>query len=49
MKKRILGLLIAIGICIPTYASVAVSPTKVEINANKIRNNYVTTAVEIRG
>lgn len=37
------------GIGIPAYASVAVSPTRVEINANKIRNNYVTAAVEVRG
>lgn len=49
MKKKLLGILIALGICIPTYASIAVSPTKVEINANKVRNNYATTAVEIRG
>ena len=28
------------GISIPTYASIAVSPTRVEINANKIKNNY---------
>lgn len=49
MKKKILGLLIALGISIPTYASIAVSPTRIEINANKIRNNYVTAAVEVRG
>ena len=49
VKKKILGLLIALGISIPTYASIAVSPTRVEINANKIRNNYVTAAVEVRG
>ena len=36
-------------ISIPTYASITVSPTKLEINANTMRNNYVTTAVEIRG
>ena len=34
---------------IPAYASITVSPTRIEINANKIRNNYATTAVEIRG
>lgn len=49
MNKRILGLLIALGISIPAYATIAVSPTKMEINANKIRNNYVTTAVEVKG
>ena len=34
---------------IPTFASVAVSPTRIEINANKIKNNYVTTAIEVKG
>ena len=34
---------------IPAFASVAVAPTRVEINANKIKNNYVTTAIEIKG
>ena len=37
----------AIGI--PAYASIAVSPTRIEINANKIKNNYVTSAIEIKG
>ena len=49
MKKKVLGILIALGICIPAYASIAVAPTKVEINANKIKNNYATTAIEIKG
>lgn len=49
MKKKILGLLIALGISIPTYASITVSPTKIELNANKIRNNYATTAIEVKG
>ena len=49
MKKKILGLLIALGICIPAYASIAVSPVRVEIDANKVRSNYATTAVEVRG
>lgn len=47
--KRILGLLIALTITIPAFASITVSPTKLEINANKIRNNYVTTAIEVKG
>ena len=34
---------------IPAFASVAVAPTRVEINANKIKNNYVTTAIEVKG
>lgn len=37
----------AIGV--PAYASIAVSPTRIEINANKIKNNYVTSAIEIKG
>lgn len=49
MKKKLLGILIALGISIPAYASMAVAPTKVEIDANKIRNNYATTAIEIKG
>ena len=49
MKKKLLGILIALGICIPAYASIAVAPTKVEIDANKVRNNYATTAIEIKG
>lgn len=36
-------------IAIPAYASITVSPTRIEINANKIKNNYATTAVEVRG
>lgn len=47
--KKILGLLIALAIGIPSYASITVSPTRIEINANKIRNNYATTAVEVKG
>ena len=49
MKKKFLGLFIAMIMAIPAFASIAVSPTKIEINANKIRNNYATTAIEIRG
>ena len=33
----------------PAYASITVSPTRIEINANKIKNNYATTAIEIKG
>ena len=49
MKKRILGLLIALSVSIPAFATIAVSPTRIEINANKIRNNYVTAAVQVSG
>ena len=47
--KKLLGILIMMMLSIPAYASITVSPTKLEINANKLRSNYVTTAVEIRG
>lgn len=47
--KKILGLLIALAIGIPAYASITVSPTRIEINANKVKNNYATTAIEVKG
>ena len=49
MKKKFFGLLIAIMMAVPAYASITVSPTRIEINANKVRNNYATVAIEIRG
>ena len=49
MKKRLLGLLIAIGLSMPAYASITVSPTKLELNVNKVRNNYATTSIEVKG
>ena len=49
MKKKILGLLIGLMFAGSAFASVAVSPTRIEINANKIKTNYITTAVEIKG
>ena len=49
MKKKILGLLIALGISIPAFASIAVAPTRIEINANKVKTNYITTAIEVKG
>ena len=49
MKKKIFGLLIALGLAVPAFASVAVAPTRVKINANKLKNNYVTTAIEVKG
>lgn len=49
MKKKILTLLIAIGLGIPAYASISVSPTRIELNANKVRNNYATCAIEVKG
>ena len=49
MKKKALGLLIAIMMAIPAYASITVSPTRIELNANKVRSNYATTAIEVQG
>lgn len=48
-KIKILGLLLALGLAVPAFASVAVSPTRIEINANKIKTNYITTAIEVKG
>ena len=47
--KKLLSLLIGIMICAPAMASIGVSPTKLEIDANKIKTNYATTAIEIKG
>lgn len=47
--KKILSVITSLLIASSVWASVAVSPTKIEINANKIRNNYATAAVEVRG
>lgn len=49
MKKKLLGLILGLLITVPVFASITVSPTKIEINANKIKNNYTTVAVEIKG
>ena len=49
MKKKIFGLLIALSFTVAAYASITVTPTKVEIDANKVRNNYATCAIEVRG
>ena len=47
--KKILGILLIMAMSIPAYASITVSPTRIEINANKVKNNYATTAIEIKG
>ncbi len=49
MKKKLLGFLIAMLVGTQAYASITVTPTRIEMNANKVRNNYATTAVEIKG
>lgn len=49
MKKKIFGLLIALGLSVPAFASVAVAPTRIELNANKIKANYISTSVNVKG
>ena len=49
MKKKFLSLLMAFIMSVPAFASVAVSPMRVEVNANKVKTNYYTTAIEIKG
>lgn len=49
LNKKILTTTLALFMTIPAFASVAVSPTRIEINANKIKNNYITTAIDIKG
>ena len=47
--KKILGLLIALMITTKAFASITVMPTKVELNANKKKGNYLSTSIEVRG
>ena len=49
LNKKILTTTLALVMTVPAFASVAVSPTRVEINANKLKSNYVTTAIEVKG
>ena len=49
LNKKILTTTLALFMTIPAFASVAVSPTRIEINANKVKNNYITTAIEVKG
>ena len=49
LNKKILTTILALMLSVPAFASVAVSPTRVEINANKLKSNYVTTAIEVKG
>ena len=49
LNKKILTTTVALVMTVPVFASVAVAPTRVEINANKIKNNYITTAIEVKG
>ena len=49
MIKKILGLLIALTMTSQVFASIAVAPMRLEINANKIKGNYLTTSIEVKG
>ena len=49
IKNRIFSTALAMMLAVPAFASVAVAPTRVEINANKIKGNYITTAIEVKG
>lgn len=47
--KKLLGTILFLLIAVPAFASIAVSPTKIDINATKVKSNYVTTAIDVRG
>jgi len=49
MKKRFLSLLIGLIMATPAFASVGVSPMRVDINANKVKGNYATASLDIKG
>jgi len=49
MKKVLFSLFLSLMIMTQAHASIAVSPLKIEINANKVKANYVTTAIEVKG
>lgn len=47
--KKLIATLIALFTVVPAFASLGVAPTKIEYNANKIKNNFITTAIEVKG
>lgn len=49
MMKKILGFLIVFMMASQAFASLAVSPMRIEINANKIKGNYITTSINVTG
>lgn len=49
MKKKILGILLGLFMMSQVHASVSLAPTRLEINADKQRGNYITTAIDVRG
>ncbi len=49
MIKKILGLFTALMIMAQAQASISVAPMRLEINANKIKGNYLTTSINVKG
>jgi hypothetical protein len=49
MIKKILGLFTALMIIGQAHASLSVAPMRLEINANKVKGNYLTTAINVTG
>lgn len=49
MKKKILGTILSLMFMAQSFASISVSPTRIEIDANKVKGNFITTAIDIKG
>lgn len=49
LNKKILTTTLALMLSVPAFASIGVSPTRIEINANKLKTNYITTAIDVKG
>lgn len=49
MKKKILGIILGLFMMSQVQATISVAPTRLEINADKQRANYITTALDVRG
>ena len=49
MKRKIFGILLGIFMMSQVQASISLAPTRLEINADKQRGNYITTAIDVRG
>ena len=49
MMKKILGLLITFMMAAQAFASIAVAPMRLEIDANKFKGNYLSTSVNVTG
>ena len=47
--KKLLGILITLFMASEVFASVTIMPTRIELNANKSRTNYLSTAIEVKG